>query len=197
MLNLSTINFPIILTFIRLVLSPTLVPIIFVYLLPFNIFSINILVGLFFAFLSLTDFFDGYLARQYNQVSNLGKLLDPVADKFLLYSTLLTLVYIHKIYFYWAILFIGREFFVMGLREIALLNGFRIAVSQSAKYKTAAQMVYLAIVIINPYNINQNYLNQSLNLINIVELILLMLALLLSLSSAYEYYMFLSQKLKT
>lgn len=185
MLNLISINLPTFLTSIRLILSPTLLPLIFVIFLPLNIFSINILVAIFFIFLSLTDFFDGYLARSYNQITNLGKLLDPIADKFLLYSSLLTLVYINKIYFYWAIIFIGREFFVMGLREIALLNGFKISVSKIAKYKTAAQMSYITIVI----------LNSNFNIINVIELLLLSMALFLSIYSAFEYYQTLVKKL--
>ncbi|MDP3889126.1 MAG: CDP-alcohol phosphatidyltransferase family protein, partial [bacterium] len=115
-----TINIPIILTLIRLIFSPFLLPLLLVHFLPFNIFWINAILALFFVMVCLTDFFDGYLARKYKQETVLGKLLDPIADKFLLYSTLIVLLSVHKIFFYWPSILIGREFLVMGIRLIAM-----------------------------------------------------------------------------
>jgi CDP-diacylglycerol--glycerol-3-phosphate 3-phosphatidyltransferase len=179
------INFPTFLTLIRLVLSPLMLPILFVYLLPYNIAWINYSLAMLFVFFSLTDFFDGYLARRLQQETSLGKILDPIADKFLIYSTLVSLLAIGKIYFYWVILLVGREFFMMGLRHIALEHNFTVPVSWLGKIKTVVQMVFLTVVIVNPYN--QLHLWDA-PCWNGLELILLILSLYLSLASAQRYY---------
>lgn len=178
------------LTLSRLILAPLLLPVLFVYLLPYNIALINFLLAFLFLLFSATDFFDGYLARKYHQETDFGKLLDPIADKFLVYSTLVALLAAHKIYFFWVVLFIGREFFVMGLRQIALEHQFSISVSWGGKFKTAFQMLLLTVLIANPYQ-KSGWLNPW----NIVELKLLVLSLLLSLVSAYFYYKACSSKL--
>jgi len=183
MMNLS-INLPLFLTLIRLVLSPLLIPLLFSLFIPLNSFAINCCLAVVFLILSLTDFFDGFFARRYNQVTILGSLLDPIADKFLLFSTLVTLVSVGKVFFYWAILFIGREFFIMGLRHISLSQGFKIPVVMSAKLKTWFQSAYIVIAILNPHK----NLFFSQNDWNIIESILLVIALILSLFSAGLYF---------
>jgi len=180
-------NLPTTLTLIRLVLSPLILPALFVYLLPLNNIIINALLGLLFSAFSLTDFFDGYLARKYHQETALGSILDPIADKFLVYSVLIALAVVHKIYFFWAIIFIGREFFMMGVRQIALENGFSIHVSMLGKIKTAVQMIMLVIIIINPYQ-SLGIGLQGKCLWNSIELTALILSLLLTLVSSYLYY---------
>src|ERR1700750_3463607 len=119
-------SWPMILTYSRLIAAPLSLPFLFVYLLPMNIFWLNCILGLLFFLFGLTDFFDGYLARKLGQVSQYGALLDHVADKFLLYSTLVALVAAYKLYFFWAIIWIGREFFVMTMRQVALENNFSL-----------------------------------------------------------------------
>ena len=118
--------------------------------LPLNSIVLNTLLAMVFVLFSLTDFFDGYLARHYRQETAFGRLLDPLADKFLVYSTLITLVALQKLFFFWAIIIIGREFFIMGLREIALYYGFSVPVSFVGKVKTVAQVMCLTFIIINP-----------------------------------------------
>lgn len=172
------------LTYIRLIGSPVILPFFLVYLLPYNIFWINCsLAALFFLF-GLTDFFDGYLARKYNQVTSTGALLDHVADKFLLYSTLIGLVAAHNIHFIWAIIWIGREFFIMTLRQIALEHNFSITVSSYGKLKTISQIACLTFVILNPHH--AHYL--SALQWNGLELLLLLISTALSVGSAYNYY---------
>ncbi|MFI5332766.1 MAG: CDP-diacylglycerol--glycerol-3-phosphate 3-phosphatidyltransferase [Candidatus Babeliales bacterium] len=179
-------NFPTFLTLIRLILSPIILPLLLVYLLPLNSIILNSLLALLFIFFSLTDFFDGYLARRLRQETAMGKALDPLADKFLVFSVLVALLAVHKIYFYWVIIFIGREFFVMGLRQIALEKGLMVHVAWLGKLKTALQMIYLTVAIVNPY--------QGLGFVdngiwwNGVETGLLAVTLMLSLVSAYCYY---------
>ncbi len=179
------LTIPNILTLIRLILSPLMLPILLVYLLPFNILWINCLLAILFILFSLTDFFDGYLARKYYEVTPLGSVLDPIADKFLVYSTLVALLAINKIYFYWVVILIGREFFVMGLRLVALEHNATVSISFFGKFKTAAQMLFLTVLIANPY--------QSLGLTDaptwyVLELSLLIITLVLSLVSAQKYY---------
>jgi CDP-diacylglycerol--glycerol-3-phosphate 3-phosphatidyltransferase len=178
-------NVPIILTLIRLVLSPLLLPLLFVYLLPMNMVWINGLLALLFIFFGLTDFFDGYLARKLHQETTLGKILDPIADKFLVYSTLVALLAVHKIYFYWVVILIGREFFMMGLRHIALENAIVVHVSKWGKFKTMLHMALLTVLIANPY--------QSLGLCgafwwNSIEYLLLASSLVICVESARRYY---------
>ncbi len=180
----KSFNFPTILTLVRLIVSPLVLPVLLVYLLPLNVFWINgVLAGL-FAALSLTDFFDGYLARKYNQETTLGKLLDPLADKFLTYSALIALLAANKMYFYWVVLLIGREFFIMGLRAIALEHKCSIPVSSLAKLKTFMLMACITFIILNPY---QHLLFQAVRW-NGAEFALVCMALLLSLLSAQQYY---------
>lgn len=193
MLN-TELSLPMLLTFIRLIGSPIILPFFLVYLLPYNLFWLNCSLATLFLLFGLTDFFDGYLARKYHQVTQKGAMLDHVADKFLLYSTLIALVAAHKLYFFWAIIWIGREFFIMALRHIALENNFSIAVSSYGKLKTVAQISCLAFVILNPHH--ACYV--SLFTWNITELILLLLATALSVGSAYNYFsLFIKQLNKT
>lgn len=138
-----------------------------------------------FILFSMTDFFDGFLARRYGQESIVGRVLDPIADKFLLYATLIALQAAGKMYFYWVIILVGREFFVMGLRIMMLEHKENIPVSFMAKIKTAVQMTYLTFVIINPY--------QAIGIRkalwwNGIEYGLLALTLYLSIITAKNYY---------
>lgn len=142
--------------------------------------------------LSLTDFLDGFIARKYNQVTVLGSLLDPIADKFLLFSTLITLVAVGKLFFYWALLFIMREFFVVGLRQIAATYQCKIPVIVTAKLKTWFQSAYLAWVISNPHK--SILLSEKSWCTG--EYMLLGIALTLSIFSAVMYVKIFIQRLK-
>ena len=146
------LSLPTFLTLIRLIISPIMLPVLIVYLLPFGTLSINIGLSVLFVLFSLTDFFDGYLARKYRQVTILGKVLDPIADKCLSYSVLIALLAVHKIYFMWVIILIGRDLFMMGLRQVALEHHFSLSVSLLAKIKTAVQLLFITVLILNPYH---------------------------------------------
>ncbi len=153
-------------------------------LAPLNSLLGNSLLAGIFITLSLTDYFDGHFARKYRQETMLGKLLDPVADKFLVFSTLIALVHVHKLFFYWAIIIIGREFFIMGLRELALNYGFTLPVTWLGKLKTTVQMMFLAWVLLNPYQHEGN----EAYWYNHIESVLLYITLMLTLTSALLYY---------
>ncbi|RTL07436.1 CDP-diacylglycerol--glycerol-3-phosphate 3-phosphatidyltransferase [Candidatus Dependentiae bacterium] len=193
----ETLTLPTLLTLVRLVISPIVIPFLLVYLLPFNVFLINLFLAIIFLLFALTDFFDGYYARKWGQVTHLGSLLDPIADKFLLCAALIALVAAEKIYFYWVIILIGREFFVMGLRYIASEKNIDIPVSWLAKIKTALEIGYIAFVIA--------YVPQPgvsiFSYFNIMYYGLLFGTLSLSLYTAYCYYMhfltyFINQEIK-
>lgn len=175
---------PTILTLIRLILSPTLIPFLCVNLLSEEYFVFNLVIAACFAIISLTDFFDGYFARKFKAKSEVGAILDHVADKFLIYSTVVSLVNIDRFYYYWAIIFIGREFYVMTLRQIALTEGFDIKVSYLGKIKTVVQMMCLGWIILNPYY-NHNF--ELGYYFNIIEQYLIYLALFFTIISAILY----------
>lgn len=102
---------------------------------------------------SVTDFFDGYLARAWAQQSNLGRMLDPIADKLLVAAVLLALTRAGTIagYSLWAALVIlCREILVSGLREFLAEVRVSVPVSQLAKWKTTIQMVALAFLLAGP-----------------------------------------------
>lgn len=182
------------LTLIRLVLSPLALPVLLVYLLPLNILWINVSLALLFVVFGITDYFDGYFARRYAQESLIGGLLDPIADKFLLYSTLIGLLAANKIYFFWVVLLIGREFFIMGLRLVALEHKYSISVSYLAKFKTAVTMICLTYIIYNPYH--QLGLMGAFSA-NLIEYALLATAIGFSLFTAKQYFDGFMAKLKT
>lgn len=89
---------------------------------------------------ALTDMLDGYLARRRRQVTTLGRLLDPIADKLLISSALIALVWRHTAPAWMVVVIIGREFAVSGLRSIAAHEGFSIDVSRIGKGKMVMQV---------------------------------------------------------
>lgn len=101
-----------------------------------------------FIIAAITDFFDGYLARSRQQVTIYGKLMDPLADKFLVVSSLVMLQYLGRIHPTVVILLICRELAITGLRALASAEGVIIAASESAKWKTATQMIALPLIML-------------------------------------------------
>ncbi|MEQ1883822.1 MAG: CDP-diacylglycerol--glycerol-3-phosphate 3-phosphatidyltransferase [Bryobacteraceae bacterium] len=109
--------------------------------------SHQILALLIFLAAAATDLLDGYLARRWSQITTLGMLLDPIADKLLISAALVSLVDIHRVPSWMVILIISREFAVTGLRSIAASAGFTIAASELGKTKMVAQVIAIALVI--------------------------------------------------
>lgn len=101
-----------------------------------------------FLIASLTDLLDGYLARRWGQITKLGKFLDPIADKFLVIAALILLVDFHRVASWIAIVIIGRELAVTGLRAIASSAGIIIAADIGGKYKTMIQTVSIVFLIL-------------------------------------------------
>jgi CDP-diacylglycerol--glycerol-3-phosphate 3-phosphatidyltransferase len=100
-----------------------------------------------FLIAALTDLLDGYLARRWGQVTTVGTLLDPIADKLLVSAALISLVDIHRAPAWIVILIIGREFAVSGLRSIAAASGYTIRASELGKTKMVAQVAAISLVI--------------------------------------------------
>ena len=94
-----------------------------------------------------TDLIDGYLARRWKQVTTVGTLLDPIADKLLISAALISLVEIRLVPAWMVILIIGREFAVTGLRSIAASSGYTIRASDLGKTKMVTQVAAIALVI--------------------------------------------------
>ncbi|PDO10574.1 MAG: CDP-diacylglycerol--glycerol-3-phosphate 3-phosphatidyltransferase [Candidatus Reconcilbacillus cellulovorans] len=98
-----------------------------------------------------TDKLDGYIARSHRMETNLGKLLDPLADKLLNASVLISLVEMRKLAAWIAIVIISREFAVTGLRQLALLEGKVIPADKWGKWKTATQIVAIIAIMLNNF----------------------------------------------
>lgn len=125
-----------------------IVPLIVVFLIRPSGWSSTI-AGALFIIASLTDWLDGHLARSRNQVTDLGKMLDPIADKILVAAGLIPLVALGRVHVWMAVVLLGREFAVTGLRFISLSEGLSIPSSRMGKYKTVLQVVAIAMLILH------------------------------------------------
>jgi CDP-diacylglycerol--glycerol-3-phosphate 3-phosphatidyltransferase len=110
----------------------------------------DIVAAICFGIASITDYFDGYLARKANKITVYGKLMDPLADKFLVVSSLIMLQELDRIHPVIVILLICREMAVTGLRALASAEGVIIAASKTAKWKTVTQMVAIPFMMVQP-----------------------------------------------
>lgn len=136
-------NLPIALTLVRIVL----VPLIIMFLISSDRVHVVIAAVIFIA-ASLTDWLDGRMARRWNQVTRLGTLLDPVADKLLVAAALVALVQIDMLDGWVAVVIIGRELAVTGLRGVALSMGAIVPASGFGKAKTVSQYVMITVLIV-------------------------------------------------
>ncbi len=134
-------NLPNAVTLSRIFLVPVLVT------LLLTKYSVPIAAAVFLA-ASMTDFLDGYLARARNEVTTLGMLLDPVADKLLVSAAFISLVELQIVQAWMVVVIIGREFAVSGLRSIAASQGFTIEASELGKLKMGAQVAAITLLIL-------------------------------------------------
>ena len=104
-----------------------------------------------FSLASITDTLDGNIARKRNLVTNFGKIMDPLADKILVYSALCLFVETGVIKGWMLIVILAREFVVAGLRTVAASNGIVIAAGVSGKIKTVLQMIAVLLLILGKY----------------------------------------------
>ncbi|MDO4541077.1 MAG: CDP-diacylglycerol--glycerol-3-phosphate 3-phosphatidyltransferase [Syntrophomonadaceae bacterium] len=136
-------NIPNALTIFRIILIP-----VFVVILLLRVAHGDLIAAIIFATAAITDSLDGYLARKWKQVTALGIILDPLADKLLITAALICLVELGRIPGWIAIVIIGREFAVTGLRLVRAEQGQLIPASKLGKLKTVTQIVAVFFVIL-------------------------------------------------
>ena len=126
---------------------------------------------------SITDWFDGYLARKNHLVTNFGKFMDPLADKLLVCSAMICMIELGRLPAWFVIIIIGREFIISGFRLIAAENGIVIAANYWGKFKTVSQMIMIILLI----------LHFDLSMFVILEQIFIWLSLALTVISLMTY----------
>jgi CDP-diacylglycerol---glycerol-3-phosphate 3-phosphatidyltransferase len=147
-------NLPNALTLTRIFLVPLLVAALVQQHLRIQIHGTMLVANDLFAFVvfwacAITDLLDGYLARRWGQVTTVGTLLDPIADKLLISAALISLVQIRLLPGWMAILIISREFAVSGLRSIAAAEGYTIGASDIGKSKMFSQVLGVSLVMLS------------------------------------------------
>ena len=139
----DSINVPNVLTLARILLIPVFI-ILFVHPTPDQ----SLAAAVVFAVAAVTDMLDGYIARRTGQVTKLGKLLDPLADKLLVLSALILLMNVERVSALIVLLIVGRELAVTGIRAIAAGEGMIIPAETTGKYKMALQVVAIILLIL-------------------------------------------------
>lgn len=169
-------NLPNKLTMLRIILIPVFIVFL---LLRKEIMGAEFISLIIFIIAAITDSLDGYIARKQKIVTKFGKIVDPVADKLLISGALIAFVSLNEISIWAAILIIGREFAVTGLRVIAAKDGVIISASIWGKIKTTIQIAAVIAVIVDPKIIELPY-----NIPNI----LIWIAVIITLYSGYKYF---------
>ena len=142
------------------VLRIFLVPILVVFLLTdYRLVGLSV-----FIIASLTDWFDGYLARTRKQITTLGQLLDPIADKLLVSAAFISLVELGLAPAWMVVIIIGRELAISGLRPIAASHGIIISSSALGKYKTTVQMVTVVLLLLGPAYLGEYFMTGEISL---------------------------------
>ena len=136
---------------------------------------------LLFIIAGITDGLDGYLARKMGLTSRLGVYLDPIADKLLVSSVLITLTYYHQVPLWVTLILVGREFLINGLRAFYAMEGIAVYPSSSGKIKTALQLTGISFLLFNVSNAPMDAL------INRIGLVIIYIALFFSIYSAVDY----------
>ena len=172
--NRRIINLPNAITLLRI----GILPVLFLILLePGEAMSLAI--SILFILVALTDLLDGYVARRYNIVTRIGKLLDPIADKIIMSAALVLLIPVGRAPAWVVALMVMRDFAVDGLRSMAAAEGHVIEASDLGKYKTFCQIIAVSALIIHYpiYGIDPG----------IIGTMFLYVALVLSLWSGFDY----------
>ena len=172
-------NLPNKLTVLRLIMIPIFVAVYFITALPYN----YVISAVIFALAAFTDFLDGYIARKYNLVTDLGKFLDPIADKVLVCTAVIVML-VNPLIFPWyasigVAIIIARELIVSGFRMVAASKNMVIAADWSGKIKTFVQDIAIIVLLVGAQFIN-------VTAINLVGIIAFWVAVLLTVISGTE-----------
>jgi CDP-diacylglycerol--glycerol-3-phosphate 3-phosphatidyltransferase len=138
-------NLPISLTLLRIFFVPLLVVLLLTKGHNMDLWAVGV-----FLLAAATDLLDGYLARKRGQITTLGILLDPIADKLLVSSALISLVELQLIPAWMVVIIVGREFAVTGLRGIASAEGFALEASELGKTKMVFEVVAITVIALEP-----------------------------------------------
>ena len=147
-------NLPNKLTIARIIAVPFFIA---AYMLDMRIIALVI-----FILASITDMLDGKIARKYNLVTNFGKIMDPLADKILVYAAFCLMVADKTIPAWTLVIILFREFLVAGVRTVAASEGIVIAADMAGKIKTVLQMFAVCVLIIRPYHMILGYIGYAL-----------------------------------
>lgn len=146
-------NLPNLLTILRIFFVPLLVAVLLQGRLRIEIDGLlitnDLLALLIFLVAAGTDLLDGYLARRWGQVTTVGMLLDPIADKLLVSAALIAMVEIQLVPAWMVILIVGREFAISGLRSIAAAEGYTIKASDMGKTKMLTQVIAISLLLLS------------------------------------------------
>jgi CDP-diacylglycerol--glycerol-3-phosphate 3-phosphatidyltransferase len=140
----NTMNLPNLLTLIRIGTVPIVVGLLMTAVPMYVVVAAAV-----FGLATLTDLLDGYLARRWAQITRIGKLLDPIADKLLVLSALIMLVELERVAAWVVIILVGREVAVTGLRAMAASEGIVIAAEQAGKTKTLLQNIAIIFLMLD------------------------------------------------
>lgn len=181
-------NLPNKLTILRIIFVPLMVFVLLCDILPYN-FLIS---GLIFGLASLTDYYDGKIARKYNLITDFGKFADPIADKILVVSALACFVEMQLISSVALILILFREFAVTSVRLVAVENGKVVAANYWGKLKTVSQMIAIIFVFLSGFVIELSYsfsfYTDTLNyILYIISNILVWISVILTIISGVIY----------
>lgn len=173
------------LTIVRIVAIP-----LYLLVLYINKEWSNVAATIIFIFAGVSDFLDGYIARKYNMITDLGKILDPIADKILVAAALIALIDLDRLFWWIAVIMLARDFTMEALRNLAASKGIIIAAGIWGKLKTTFQMVAIGMISFKNVWLGINWY--------ILGQILMYIALVLSIYSAFVYFRdyFKSQKLE-
>ncbi|MBM7094243.1 MULTISPECIES: CDP-diacylglycerol--glycerol-3-phosphate 3-phosphatidyltransferase [Alteribacter] len=150
------------------------------YILGAEIPVSHFVAALIFIIAASTDWLDGYYARKFNLVTNMGKFLDPLADKLLITAAFVSLVELGMFPAWAAILILSREFAVTGLRLVAAADGDVIAASNWGKWKTVSQIVAASAIMLH------NMIFEALNIP--FDTIMIYIAVILTVFSGWDYF---------
>ncbi|MDP2939362.1 MAG: CDP-diacylglycerol--glycerol-3-phosphate 3-phosphatidyltransferase [Candidatus Omnitrophota bacterium] len=132
----------------RLTISRIILTLFFIIFISLKGLGPKVVAFIVFIIASLTDYYDGYLARRNNQITDFGKLMDPIADKILILSAFLAFVQMQLISAWMVVVIFSREALITGLRLFAINKGKVLEAEAAGKHKTASQMVAIFLIFI-------------------------------------------------